>query len=86
MKRFCLHSYKTLSGTNESRLKQEILYEDETGRFVKHYFLERCRKCGKERWWGFGKDWVWKGELSFVESINDMHRIHDETKKLLEKI
>jgi hypothetical protein len=64
--KFCWHIYEL----DDRDWKQEVLEENERGRWIRTYHPQTCVKCGKQKYWHFGKDWVWKGNSSFVETTD----------------
>jgi hypothetical protein len=69
--KWCWHNYQT---DKSRKVKQIVLFENDKGRFVRTLFPEVCIKCGKTRYWGFGKEWVWKGDLSTMEYLDNLNR------------
>ncbi len=74
--KWCWHKYKL---DLDAEWKQVILKETETGRWIRNLHPHKCIKCGKTKYWYYGKDWVWKGRLSLVEFLNKT----DEENKIL---
>lgn len=67
--KFCLHSWQS---DNRKPYSEKMLKENEHGKFVQNLHPEICPKCGKTRYYSGTKEWVWNGEKSWSERMNEM--------------
>jgi len=81
--KFCWHIYELYLGAD---WKQIVLEETENGRWIRNLHPHKCIKCGKTKWWHFGKEWVWKGQLSFVEQQEESKRWCEELRKQIKRM